>query len=104
MESSSVTAPGGAGGWSTCGMGMAGTNEIHYRALVLSTVALGATVSIVASHRRSIAKSDGGRDTEAYPPAPGLTKDLVYTYLMETNEPIRSPTPSPCQNPRSRAS
>jgi len=58
--------------------------SIHYRALVLSTVALGATVSIVASHRRSIAKSDGGRDTEAYPPAPGLTKDLVYTYLMET--------------------
>jgi len=28
MESSSVTAPRGAGGWSTCGMGMAGTNGL----------------------------------------------------------------------------
>ncbi len=29
MESSSVTAPGGAGGRATCGMGMAGTNGLN---------------------------------------------------------------------------
>ena len=55
--------------------------SIHYRAVVLSTVALGATVSVVTARRHTI---EAGYEKDLLRPTPpGLTKELVYTYLTE---------------------
>ena len=56
--------------------------SIHFRALVLSTVALGATVSIIATRRKTI-PTGTGCEVRCNKFAPAPTKDLVYTYLTE---------------------